>query len=79
MVGFTDTVGGITTGTIAVVVRVTGAAPGPVGLGTVPTEVIRHWSFQETVVGAVSITPDQVTVPLGYVVVRDGSRLGSPG
>ena len=47
-------------GTIAVVVRVTGEAEGPVGFATVPTDVIRHWSFQAAVVGAASITPDQV-------------------
>ena len=79
MVGLTDTVSGMTMGTIAVVVRVTGEAEGPVGFATVPTDVMRHWSFQDAVVGAISITPDQVAVPVGYVVVRDGKRFGSPG
>ncbi len=77
--GLIDTVSGMTMGTIAVILRATGEAEGPVGFATVPTDVMRHWSSQDAVVGAASIAPDQVTEPLGYGVVRDGSRFGSPG
>ncbi len=77
--GLTDTVSGMTMGTIAVILRVTGEADGPVGFARLPTDVMRHWSFQDAVVGAASITPDQVTEPFAYGVVRDGSRFGSPG
>ena len=67
------------TGTTAVCVRVTGEVPGPVGLATVPVDVIRH-SYGHWAPAAVCTSePLQVTLPVSYVVVRVGSSVETPG
>src|SRR3954463_16686954 len=83
-------VGGMTTGTTAVTVRLTAAAPGPVGFRVEPVAVSRHSYFHGAVgverSGPASI-PLQVTrlpagagqLPLPYAVCRAGSKVELPG
>ena len=67
------------TGTTAVCVRVTGEVLGPVGLATVPVDVIFH-SYGHWTPGAVCwSSPRHFTLPVSYVVVRSGSSVRRRG